>query len=124
MSTLTMTPDRLRSMIAETKQRERVHAYDDITVRLRAVGALPEGTPDDTIDAFDDLLCVVLLPGGDCDCGDYAATDPSGTFRDRSHLTVTDCCDRYRFVCETGTVLDGAGTPDVTACKAGMGCDR
>jgi hypothetical protein len=121
--TLTFTSDQYRTIIDDTIQRERVRAYDEITVRLRADGALPEGTPDDTIDAFDDLLCTVLLPDGECDCGDYTAFDPAGQFRDRSHLTVTDCCDRYRFVCETGTVLDGAGTPDVTACKAGMGCD-
>lgn len=69
-------------------------------------------------DEIDAMIGRQFLPGGVCDCGDY---DPQ--YPDRSHVTLTDCCDEIRFLCETGTVLDGAGTPDVCACKAGMGCD-
>lgn len=76
-----------------------------------------------TVDNVMETLALRLLPAGECDCGDYGM-EPNGTeVRDRSHLTQTDCCEVYRFVCETGTVLDGAGAPDVTACKAGFGCD-
>jgi hypothetical protein len=36
---------------------------------------------------------------------------------------LTDCCDPVRWDCETTVLLDGAGDPDVRACKRGMGCD-
>lgn len=113
----TWTWEQVKKIRADDKARDDVERYDQIT----------KGLGGEITDAVDDVLCVVLLPAGECDCGDYSGEhvtgDPTGVFRDRSHLTVTDCCEVPRFVCETGTVLDGAGAPDVTACKARMGCD-
>ena len=39
------------------------------------------------------------------------------------HLIATDCCDVFRPQCETVTVLDGAGDPDVQVCRKDFGCD-
>jgi hypothetical protein len=36
----------------------------------------------------------------------------------------TDCCDPFRWECETSVLFDGAGDPDVRACRTGMGCDK
>lgn len=38
-------------------------------------------------------------------------------------LVQTDCCDPLRFSCQTVVILDGAGDPDVTVCRAGYGCN-
>ena len=52
----------------------------------------------------------VKPPTETCDCGDCAPR-------------ATDCCDVYRWACETVQVLDGAGDPDVVVCRKGYGCD-
>jgi len=128
----TFTWEQVREIRAGDKARDDVERYDLIVADIlnwhneECAGWVNPLHCEKcaTVDAVIETLASRLLPPGECDCGDYG-TEPDGReIRDRSHLTVTDCCEVYRFLCETGTVLDGAGDPDVTACRAGMGCDQ